>query len=142
MAKDEGDKRVKSFALDRLTELEINKKKFELPINFNVEEHYKYSFGIISPNGNKPEEVILSFEPIQGKYVKSLPLQQSQKVLIDNDDEVRVKLTLYVTHDFYMEILSHGDTVRVIQPMSLIEEIKANSASIISMYEKQEIKKQ
>lgn len=73
LANDLKDKQVKTFALDRITDLEISNKRFQIPTNFNVNEYFKYSFGIISPNEMKPEEVILSFDPIQGKYIKSLP---------------------------------------------------------------------
>lgn len=67
LANDLKDKKVKSFALDRLSELEITKKKFQLPHDFNVNEHFKYCFGIINPNDHKPQEIILSFDPFQGK---------------------------------------------------------------------------
>ena len=135
LAKDINDKKIKSFALDRITDLDIKKKKFDIPSNYNVDEHYKYCFGIISPNDNKPKEIILSFNPIQGKYAKSLPWHDTQQVLIDNEEEVRIKLTMYITHDFMMELLSQGDSVRVIQPVSLIEDVIANSASVLRMYD-------
>ena len=89
----------------------------------------------MSPNDEKAQEIILSFDPIQGKYAKSLPWHQTQEVIVDNEDELRVKLTLYITHDFFMELLSHGDTVRVIQPKSLIEAMKASCTSVLKMYE-------
>ena len=135
LAKDIEDERVKTFALDRLTELEITNKRFKIQSNYSVDNHYKYSFGIMSPNGDKPEQIVLSFDPVQGKYAKSLPWHHSQEVLVDNDEELRVKLTLYITHDFFMELLSHGDTVRVIEPASLIEDLKANYKSALGMYE-------
>ena len=53
-----------------------------------------------------------------------MPFHASQKILIDNEDELRIQLKLFVTHDFVMEILAHGDTVKVIQPQSLIDELK------------------
>jgi predicted DNA-binding transcriptional regulator YafY len=135
LAKDLGDNNVKSFALDRITEMEISKKKFKTPAKYNVDEHYKYSFGIMSPNDDQPQEIILSFDPIQGKYAKSLPWHQSQEVLIDNENELRIKLTLYITHDFFMELLSHGNTVRVIQPRSLIEAMRKSCTSVLKMYD-------
>jgi len=91
LANDLKDNKVKSFALDRLTELEITNKKFQLPNNFNINEHFKFSFGIISPNGQEPQEVILSFDPFQGKYIKTLPLHESQVILKDNEQELRIK---------------------------------------------------
>ncbi len=134
LANDLKDKKVKSFALDRLFELEITRKKFQLPNDFNVNEHFKYCFGIISPNEHKPQEVILSFDPFQGKYIKTLPLHESQVILKDNEDELLIKLTLFVTHDFFMEILSFGDNVKVIQPVCLIAEIKKAYENALKLY--------
>lgn len=135
LAKDLNDKKVKSFALDRLTALEITKIKFQLPINFDVNEHFKYSFGIISPNEDEPQEVILSFTPFQGKYIKSLPLHESQQVLVDNNVEFRLKLMLYITHDFIMELLSYGANLKVIEPVSLIDELKISCQNTIKRYQ-------
>ncbi len=134
LANDMKDKKVKSFALDRLSELNITKKHFQLPVDFDANQYYKHCFGIISPNGHTPEEVILSFDPVQGKYIKSLPLHSSQQVLIDNDRELRIKLTVYVTHDFFMEILSYGDLVQVLQPESLIQELRNSYQNALKKY--------
>jgi len=134
LANDLKDKRVKSFALDRLTDLVITRRKFQLTNDFDVNEHFKYCFGIISPNENNPHEVILSFDPIQGKYIKSLPLHESQVILKDNKDELRIHLTLFLTQDFVMELLSFGDNVKVIQPMSLIAEITQTYKNALKLY--------
>lgn len=134
LANDLKDNQVKSFALDRLTDLEITKRKFQFPIDFNINDHYKYCFGIISPNGHKPQEVVLSFDPFQGKYIKSLPLHESQQILIDNEEELRVKLTLFVTHDFFMELLSYGENLKVIEPESLIKDIKNSLQTTLKQY--------
>lgn len=123
LAKDLKDNRIKSFALDRLSELEITKVKFQTPQNFDINNYYRYYFGIIGSESGKPEEVILSFNPVQGKYIKSLPLHDSQEILIDNDNEIRVKLIVYPTYDFLQEILSHGSNVKVLAPESLVEQV-------------------
>lgn len=135
IAHDLKDKRVKSFALDRLSALEITNKKFQYPNNFDVTEHFRCCFGIISPNGHEPQEVILSFNPFQGKYIKTLPLHESQVILKDDEKELRVKLALFITHDFFMEILSYGDNVKVIQPDSLISDLKKASKNVLKLYE-------
>ncbi len=134
LANDLKGNQVKSFALDRLTDLEITKRKFQFPNDFNINDHYKYCFGIISPNGHKPQEVILSFDPFQGKYIKSLPLHESQQILIDNEEELRIKLTLFVTHDFFMELLSYGENLKVIEPESLIKDIKNSMQATLKQY--------
>lgn len=134
LARDAKDKKVKSFALDRVTELEFTKKKFQFENDYKVAQHYKYCFGIISPNDHKPQEVILSFKQIQGKYIKSLPLHETQEVLIDSEEELRIKLTLYLTHDFIMELLSLGENVKILQPTSLINELKRVHQQALNQY--------
>ena len=141
LAKDLGDNKIKSFALDRLTDLEILKKKFNFPTNFDVNEHYRYCFGIISPNGHQPEDVILSFNTFQGKYIKSLPLHDSQQILIDNKDELRIQLKLFITHDFFMELLSFGENLKVLKPQSLIDDLKSTVRNVQRKYEKQKLSK-
>jgi predicted DNA-binding transcriptional regulator YafY len=134
IAKDNKDKTVKSFALDRLTHLDISNRKFDFPKNYNIEESYRYCFGIISPNDEEPQDILLSFDPYQGKYIKTLPLHETQQVIIDNEKELQVKLKLCVTHDLLMELLSYGDNVKVLQPKSLAEEIKLAHQKAFKQY--------
>lgn len=134
LARDIKDETVKSFALDRLTVLEISNRAFGFPKTFNIEENYHYCFGIIGPNCEKPQEIILSFDPFQGKYIKSLPLHETQEILIDNKDEVRIRLTLYLTFDFVMELLSFGDNVKVIKPVRLAKEVKKAHKDAFEQY--------
>jgi len=134
IAKDSKDNSIKTFALDRLTNMDISTKKYELPSNYSLEENFRYCFGIISPNDEEPQDIILSFDPVQGKYIKTLPLHESQQVLIDNEDEMQIKLKLCVTHDLLMELLSFGDSMKVIKPESLIKEIKTMHYNAFKQY--------
>ena len=124
MAKDSKDNNIKSFALDRLTNLEITNLNYQYPDNYSIEQSYRYCFGIISPNDEEPQDIILSFDPFQGKYIKTLPLHDTQQVLVDNDEEIKIKLKLCLTHDLVMELLSFGDNMKVIEPKSLADQIK------------------
>lgn len=127
VAKDLADDSLKTFGLDRISELQITGLKFIDPVNFDVREKFRFFFGIISPNELLPEEIILSFDPDQGRFIKSLPLHSTQEVVLENENEFRIKLKICITRDFVMELLSFGDTVKVIQPSSL-------KASIIEIY--------
>jgi predicted DNA-binding transcriptional regulator YafY len=124
MAKDSKDNNIKSFALDRLTNLEITNQTFKYPDNYSIEQSYRYCFGIISPNDEEPQDIILSFDPLQGKYIKTLPLHHTQEILVDNEEEMKIKLELCLTHDLVMELLSFGEYMKVIKPKSLADQIK------------------
>jgi len=136
IAKDDKDERVKIFALDRLSDLNISSRHFKSDDTYNVENHFKYCFGIITPDDltDKPEEIILSLKPFQGKYIKSLPLHSTQKVLVDNDKELRISLTLHITFDFVMELISLAENLTVIQPESLKKEIKNKLTKTLENY--------
>lgn len=120
----EDDLKIKSFALDRLTNLVISKKKAATSLPFDIEKHYQYCFGIMSPNDAAPAEIILSFNKFQGNYIKSLPLHESQEILVDNEDWLHIKLTLYITTDLVMELLSYGENMVVLEPAVLVNQIR------------------
>ena len=85
---------------------------------------------------NKPEEIILSFTNIQGKYIKTLPLHSSQEILIDNKKEFRIKLNLVITNDFIIELLSMGENIKVIKPEKLKKRIKNIYSKALNNYSK------
>jgi len=121
IAKDVKDFYPKTFALDRMSVLEITNVKFTVLPSFDMHKLFKNSYGIITPQDPKIEEVVLSFNSEQGKYIKSLPLHETQEILVDNEEELQIKLKVYITHDFEMELLSFASNVKVLQPASLAE---------------------
>lgn len=134
IGKDKKNGNIRTYGLDRLEELEITKQKFQYPEGFSHEQHFRYSFGIIIPDDIKPEEVILSFDSMASKYIKSMPLHNSQKILMDSENELIVSLNLCVTFDLVVEILSYAEHVKVIQPQSLIDKVVNSLKNSISMY--------
>ena len=77
----------------------------------------------------------MSFDYYQGKYIKSLPLHHTQETLIDNENELRIKLQLCITHDLLMELLSFGDNLKVLQPQSLADEITKTMQNALKLYQ-------
>ena len=99
-----------------------------------MEEHYRYCFGIISPNDLEPQEIILSFDILQGKYIKSLPLHHTQQILVDSDEELQIRIKLCITHDFIMELLSFGEDMKVLKPLSLLDKVKEAHSKAYRQY--------
>lgn len=124
---------IKTFGLDRISNVEIHHTR-QLRYLKKIENIFKNSFGIISTLDQIPQEIILSFTPFQGKYIKSLPLHHSQEILIETDKELRIKLMLCPTFDFKQEILSHGENVTVISPSTFRNEIKNEIKLMMNNY--------
>jgi predicted DNA-binding transcriptional regulator YafY len=121
IAKDNKDKKYKTFGLDRISDVK-DMGSFTKEDSLNVAQKYHDCFGIYIPHKEyKPEEVILSFDAENGRYLKANPLHHSQKILIDNENEFKISLYLYITLDFLQEILTRTWSLKVIEPESLRE---------------------
>jgi len=123
------DKPTKTYALDRMTSLHVLEDKFK-PVDFDFDHYFKYSFGITVTN-EEPVEVELSFTPMQGYYLKTLKIHPTQVTLIDNIKEFRIRLNVKPSYEFYEKILGYGNSVRVISPKQIIDEIR-NKINLIA----------
>lgn len=132
MAYDEEDALMKTYALDRIETLTPTDALFE-PQNVDFRKHFKYSMGI-TINNMPPQEIILSFDPVQGRYIKSLPLHHSQILLVDNEEETVVSILVKPTYEFYAKVLSFGDQVKVISPAEIASEIEAKLQNSLKKY--------
>ncbi len=141
IGREAGEAGTKTFALDRLQELQITDQKFEYPQDYRVADAYEHSFGIYSSAGREPAEIILSFEPVQGQYIRTLPLHPSQQIIADTEEELRIRLRLCIAPDFTMKLLSFGDSVKVISPAGLAGEIRKAHQSAAAQYERLKTKK-
>ena len=121
--------------MDRVKDLEITKLKFE-NIDFNVENWFKYYFGVNKGNEIVPSKIKLSFTHLQGQYIKSYPLHWSQNIEFESldKDEVIASLELYVSDDFMMELLKYGNEVKVLAPESLAKRMKIEYRSALHLY--------
>lgn len=133
-ARDEGDRRMKTFGLDRILSFENTPRRFDYPVGLNVNDHFRECFGVINPMDAEAEEIILSFFPEQGKYIKSYPLHESQTIVLDNENELKISLKMLFTRDLLMELLSYGDTVEIIAPTHAREEVAAIYRSALNLY--------
>ena len=131
---DQEKKELRNFALDRLSQLEIGTEKFKRPADFNVKQMFKHSFGIIVGDQLEPREVLLAFRKPQSQYILTLPLHPSQTKIEETENEVVFRLQLYITEDFVQELVSHGPRVRVLQPQSLIREVKTYHQQALDLY--------
>ena len=123
IARTKGLNDMKTYGLDRITDLVITDEIFPKDGTIDVSEKFKYSFGIYSSDEYPIEDVILSFDARDGSYLKSLPLHHSQEIITDNKDEFVIKLRLKITLDFVMELMSRSWSLKVIEPLSLREQI-------------------
>ncbi len=123
VAEDPADGIVKTFGLDRIVQVEQTSKPFPRPADLNLPALFQNFFGVLTPPHAPLEQVLLCFTAFQGQYVKTYPLHHSQRVLEETTERVLIELTLCITLDFVMELLSFGTSLTVLSPLSLVDEM-------------------
>ncbi len=124
---------LSTFGLDRISNLIISEKPFRANHHFNPDSYFKHAFGITTFEG-KPQQVVLSFTPLQGKYIKTQPLHPTQKILTDNKKELRISIHVGITIELIMALLSFGEKVKVLKPLSLAVNIKSALTKAAKQY--------
>lgn len=113
------ENKLRSYGIDRISNLTVLDEVFVKDPHLNPDNLFKNSYGIWDDNSIPIEEVELSYSPLDGSFLKAMPLHTSQEVLIDNDCEFRIRLRLRITNDFVMALLARSGSLTVIKPLSL-----------------------
>ncbi len=110
------------LGLDRIQSLSILDEKFENKYNFDACEYFHNSIGV-TVYKEDPVDVELSFSSMAGKYIKTLPVHDSQEILIDNQSELRIRIKVVPSYELMSLILGYSSEVKVLKPDSLKEEV-------------------
>ena len=112
-----------TFGLDRISELTIIEQTYQRRIDFNPDGFFQYATGIME-GANKPSEVTLTIKNPISELVLLEPLHESQKVISQNRDLIKLNITVFVNEEFYLKILGMGANCIVNKPVSLRNRIK------------------
>lgn len=123
------------LALDRVSGMELQEESYERDPDFDVEEMFRDSYGIIlKADEVDVEEVWLKVDPYQANYVRSLPLHHSQFEVKQTDEFSVFCMRLRPTLDFIQKLLSLGSTVEVMKPEWLRDEMRKEIKSMLGKY--------
>lgn len=122
------ENRLKTYALDRMSDVTDTAENFVTPEDFDTQNYFKYSFGIVV-NRSQPVDIVLRTDHHYAKYLAALPLHPSQQQSV-HDFYCLFRYRMQVTEDLVQELLSHGSRIVVEQPRELRvrirEELKKN----------------
>lgn len=116
--------RLKCYGLDRIHNLMETSNTFRRDNSIDASTLFKDSYGIWDDPAIPVEEIELSYSPLDGKFLKAMPLHHSQEIISDNEEEFRIRVRLRITNDFVMALLSRSSSLNVIKPLSLRERVR------------------
>lgn len=118
VAYDAGSKHIRTFGLERIDKIETAERKFTMEKNFNADVFFKYSIGI-TEKADKPQDIVLVFDKVPGRFLMTQPIHASQKILKESKSEIHIGLKVLVTPELISFILGYGAQVTVAKPASL-----------------------
>lgn len=115
---------VMIYALDRIRNLRTMDIRFEYPKDFDPQNYFNFSFGIIVDEEAEIERIQIKVYGNKCKYISTLPLHHSQHEIETTEEYSIFEYLLHPTYDFQQEILSHGNEIEVISPIWFREQIR------------------
>jgi hypothetical protein len=130
------DKKIKTYSLDRISNLVVNSDTFVMPADFDGNAYFYYCFGVMTSQ-SKPKKVTLKASKNKAKYLRALPLHHTQKE-ISHEGSSLFTYDLCITNDLVAEILSFGSEVEVITPPELKTLVLVQLKNTLALYESQQ----
>lgn len=125
---------VRIYALDRLEAIDVTDETFRLPGNFNADNFFSTSYGVVIGYDIKPQRIVIRANEDHKYYLKSLPLHHSQRLIADYGDFADFELYLSPTYDFVMKLLQVGAMVEVISPEALRNTMRCWISDMYELY--------
>jgi predicted DNA-binding transcriptional regulator YafY len=125
-------RQILTFALSRITNVELLAATFAVPADFNLEESMKNSFGIFL--GKKPCKVRLLFARAAAPYVAERVWHPEQTLRLHRDGSVTLTLPTTDLTEISRWILSWGSGVKVLAPRELAAAVHRELATALAGY--------
>jgi proteasome accessory factor C len=130
---DEGKGALRSFAIDRILKaVPLDEKARDIP-EAELDAHYASSYGIFG--GQADKVAVLRFTKERARWVADEvwhPEQQGKRL---EDGSYELKIPYRDSRELVMDILRHGAHVVVVEPQSLVEEVKTELTEALGRYD-------
>lgn len=123
-----------NLAIDRMLEITASSDKYILNTEIDWTDYFDDIIGVTKLPNALPEELILHFYGIAGKYVENKPIHGSQKSKWLNDTTLEIKLNLMINYELERLVLSYGESIKVISPPGLQQSIIKNLQNCLGCY--------
>lgn len=134
---DADEKFVRTFPLERIVGEPVLAGYFhDKPKDYDPTSYWRDMYGIFRPPGAAAEEVMLRFEPLQGKYFLSKPFFEPYHVLQHSSEGLTVRMHIIINPELVAKLASLGNQVKVLAPESLQLRLQSFFREALSSYQR------
>lgn len=123
---------VRTFALERITAITIEKERYEMPAGYDPEERFKGAFGIVD---EEPLQVRLHFSAAIAHAIADRVWHPTQKITWLKDGSLELAFSAGGRMEIISWILSYGSHAVLLEPPALRTELAATARQMARAYE-------
>lgn len=123
------------YALDRISDCSPTGATFRMKEDFDIDEYFRGCCGIMRSQ-EEPVRILLKAYYSAPDYLRTLPIHESQRELVDmKDDEASYfELTVRPTFDLYQMLLAQADQIEILEPKSVRGQMSHFAKKLMSYY--------
>lgn len=120
------------FALDRIVQFKEKEEQY-LPTDIDFNEYFEDIIGVSKPTDTVEKIILLASKELK-PYILTKPIHGSQKKIEDLENGYLFSVELIINFELENLLLSYGETLKVIEPSSLVDTIKKRIEKNLSNY--------
>lgn len=121
----EGNKEyIANLALDRIASIKNSAAPFKENDLFSAEDYFNHLIGVSKPRDGEIKDITLRVEAKSVPYILSKPIHKLQETVKNyKNGDILVNIPLYINYELISTILGYQNSVEVVGPKELRQEI-------------------
>lgn len=130
----EKNNEIRTYALDRIREMNVANDKFIRPDNLDMNEIFGNIIGVTDSKA-EVRTVRIKVTPMQAKYFRALPFHSTQREELTDDQWSVFTYRLKLNYELVHELLGFGDAVKVLDPPELRVMVTTALTDALALYQ-------
>lgn len=116
MAQQEGNDKIEAYPLICMSALKANNEVKYKPTKTSFKQYFKHLVGVTVPPETTVEHIELWADISLYPYLYSYPINETQKLEIEGERNIKVSLDVMVNYELIQELMFYGDRLVVKSP--------------------------
>lgn len=116
---------ITNLALDRIIRLRNTRIKYIPNDLFDIDTYFENLIGVSIPKNSNVQVVDINVSKKQAPYIRTKPIHHTQRIIKEyKNGSILIRAHLISNYELKSVLLSYGDSIKVIRPITLKEEMK------------------
>ncbi len=124
---------IRLFAIERISELTVTKRRFEISPGFTPENHFSDAFALVT---DKTMQIKIRFDNEVAHLIRDRFWKKDQKVINEPDGSVTLYFEAAGTLEIMAWVLSYGKHAELLEPPELRKELRQQIKGLREIYRK------